>query len=66
VALTPAFITGVVDTSEQLIACVVGASEQIITSVVETSDKYSFVNILANFQKNLKWPHWNTQRPGEH
>jgi hypothetical protein len=45
VALTPAFITGVVDTGEQLIACVVGASEQIITSVVETSDKYSFVNI---------------------
>ncbi len=44
------FISGVNDTGD----------------IGEIFEKHSFVNILANFRKNLKRPPWNTQGLGGH
>jgi hypothetical protein len=35
--------------------------EHLTTAVVDTGD-HKIVNIAANFRKNLKRPHWDTQR----
>jgi hypothetical protein len=37
--------------------------DKFFTGVVDTSDKQSFANISANFRKNSKQSHWDTQRP---
>ncbi len=36
-------------------AGVVYTGEKLIAGVLYTSDKHKFVNIFANFPKNLKW-----------
>jgi hypothetical protein len=48
------FITGVIDTREQL-----------ITSVIDTGDKHSFANVSVNFPKNSKWPNGILGGPGD-